>query len=51
MAGTARAPSYIADAIRAGLPTFGIVESGNVQIFRHAGDTARLAEATRGQRR
>ncbi len=45
------APSYIADAIRAGLPTFGIVEPSNVKFFRHAGDTARLAEATRGQRR
>jgi len=34
------APSYIADAIRAGLPTFGIVKPSSVQIFRHAGDTA-----------
>lgn len=45
------APSYVADTIRANLPQLGIVEDSNVQIFRHAGDTARLAEATRGQRR
>ncbi len=43
--------SYIADAIRAGLPTFGIVGPSSVQFFRHASNTARLAEATRGQPR
>ncbi len=28
------APSYIADAIRAGLPRLGIVESGNVEPLK-----------------
>ncbi len=34
MAGTTRAPSYIADAIRAGLPPFGIVEPSKITLLR-----------------
>ncbi len=44
MAGTARAPSYIADAIRAGLPTFGIVEQGKVTPMRHRKAISQRAE-------